>query len=167
MNNQRRNKLNYSYAMNLYTKVILLLAVFATGISGFGQNFTRQDTLRGSITPERVWWDLTYYDLQVAIEPATQTISGENTIHYTVLKPHNVLQFDLQTPLVIEAVSQNGKPLKYTSEGNAHYLLKYILRVFRFGKLPQSPKGFEDQIEVRYVVSIPCSVSYFLPIWFG
>ncbi|MEM8763311.1 MAG: M1 family metallopeptidase [Bacteroidota bacterium] len=109
-------------------------------LKGFGQNFTRQDTLRGSITPERAWWDLTYYDLKVAIDPATQTISGENTIHYTVLNPHNKLQFDLQTPLVIEEVSQNGKLLEYTSEGNAHFV-----------NIPAKQKaGSQQAITVRY-----------------
>jgi hypothetical protein len=31
--------------------------------------YTRQDTLRGSITPERAWWDLTYYHLDIEVNP--------------------------------------------------------------------------------------------------
>ncbi|HKB45279.1 MAG TPA: hypothetical protein VKC90_12850, partial [Chitinophagaceae bacterium] len=27
--------------------------------------FTHQDTLRGSITPERAWWDVLRYDLSI------------------------------------------------------------------------------------------------------
>ncbi len=46
------------------------------------KNFTRQDTLRGSITPEREWWDLSYYHLDIKVEPETKTISGKNTIQY-------------------------------------------------------------------------------------
>ena len=52
--------------MNRFLSVVLLLLGTSTI---FGQNFTRQDTLRGSITPEREWWDLTYYDLNVKVEP--------------------------------------------------------------------------------------------------
>ena len=29
------------------------------------QVFTRADTLRGSNTPQRAWWDVTFYDLHV------------------------------------------------------------------------------------------------------
>ena len=47
--------------------------------------FTHQDTLRGSITPERAWWDITYYDLQVKVEPDEKFISGSNVIYYKVL----------------------------------------------------------------------------------
>ena len=61
----------------------------------FGQNFTEQDTLRGSITPEREWWDLNYYDLYVDVDPDQKYISGQNTIRYEVLKPNQVLQVDL------------------------------------------------------------------------
>ncbi|WP_299248089.1 M1 family metallopeptidase [uncultured Aquimarina sp.] len=86
------------------------------------QQFTRQDTLRGSITPERVWWDLTYNHLDISVNPEKKTIKGKNTIHYKVLENHNVLQVDLQAPLVIEKVLQDGEELKVSSEGNAHFV---------------------------------------------
>lgn len=50
-------------------------------------NFTRQDSLRGSITPEREWWDLTYYHLDIEVKPDEKFISGKNTVQYKVLKP--------------------------------------------------------------------------------
>ncbi|MDT7830239.1 M1 family metallopeptidase [Pricia sp. S334] len=88
----------------------------------FGQTFTEQDSLRGSITPEREWWDLNYYDLYVDVDPDRKFISGENTIRYKVLKPRQVLQVDLQPPLNIERVTQEGKDLKVESNGNAHFV---------------------------------------------
>ena len=52
------------------TKSLLLIPVLLLSISmhsqtltSDSQQFTRQDTLRGSITPERAWWDLNYYHL--------------------------------------------------------------------------------------------------------
>ena len=84
--------------------------------------FTRQDSLRGSITPERSWWDLTFYDLAVSVDPGSQTLSGSNSIHYTVLEPGQRLQVDLQPPLQIEAVYQDGQELSFESEGNAHFV---------------------------------------------
>lgn len=88
----------------------------------YAQNFTRQDTLRGSITPERVWWDLNYYDLNVKVNPSEKFLSGYNVVRYKVLKPSNVLQIDLQEPMKISAITQDGKKLKFTSEGNAHFI---------------------------------------------
>ncbi|WP_417860288.1 M1 family metallopeptidase [Winogradskyella sediminis] len=86
------------------------------------KTFTKQDTLRGSITPERAWWDLTYYHLDIAVQPDQKFISGKNTIQYTVLQPHQVLQIDLQNPMVITKVLQDGKALKVTHEGNEHFI---------------------------------------------
>lgn len=85
-------------------------------------NFTRQDSLRGSITPERSWWDLTYYHLDIEVNPNKKFISGKNTIQYKVLQSNNRLQVDLQPPLKIIKVLQDGKKLEVISEGNAHFV---------------------------------------------
>jgi len=91
--------------------------------SVFAQKFTEQDTLRGSITPERAWWDLNYYHLDIEVNPDEKYISGSNTIRYKVLeKKKKILQIDLQQPLQIEKVTQNGKTLKVNSNGNAHFI---------------------------------------------
>ncbi|MDG1573448.1 M1 family metallopeptidase [Robiginitalea sp. M366] len=87
-----------------------------------GRAFTRQDSLRGSITPERAWWDLTYYDLSLSVDPGQKAISGSNTIGYTVLEPANRMQLDLQPPLEITGVRQDGKPLAFTREGNVYFI---------------------------------------------
>ncbi|GGG58968.1 M1 family metallopeptidase [Bizionia arctica] len=85
-------------------------------------NFTHQDTLRGSITPEREWWDLTYYHLDIKILPETKSISGKNTVQYKVLKPYSLMQIDLQEPLIITKVVQNGEELDVRHDGNAHFI---------------------------------------------
>ena len=84
--------------------------------------FTKQDTLRGSITPERAWWDLTYYHLDIAVDLDNKFIKGSNTIEYKVLEPNKKLQVDLQSPLKITKVEQNGKELTFSSEGSAHFI---------------------------------------------
>lgn len=84
--------------------------------------FTRQDTLRGSITPERSWWDLAYYHLDVKVNPDNKFISGKNTIQYKVLESNTVMQIDLQSPMIITKIIQNGKALKFKDEGNAHFI---------------------------------------------
>jgi aminopeptidase N len=81
--------------------------------------FTRQDTLRGSITKERLWWDVKHYHLDIKVNPSDSTITGSNTIKYKVLQEYDRMQVDLQKPMDIYKVIQDGKPLKYTREGNA------------------------------------------------
>ncbi len=104
------------------TKKIITLLIFLISITLTSQNFTRQDSLRGSITPERAWWNLTHYDLQVTVDPDKKYISGTNTISYTVLDTHPSMQIDLQPPMKIEKVIQNGKEVVFKTYGNAHFL---------------------------------------------
>ena len=85
--------------------------IFAVGEAQ--ETFTKQDTLRGSITKERSWWDVTYYHLDIKVNPADSTISGSNTIRYKVLNSYNRMQVDLQRPLEIYKVTQEGKELNY------------------------------------------------------
>jgi len=107
--------------MNIFLSCILtVFSIFASIAQEI--NFTRQDTLRGSITPEREWWDVTYYHLDITVDPETKSISGKNTIQYKVLHKNKVMQIDLQPPLKIEKVLQNGKPLEVRSEQNAHFV---------------------------------------------
>ena len=84
--------------------------------------FTKQDSLRGSITKERAWWDLKYYHLDIKVNPEDRTISGSNTIRYQVLNTQNKMQIDLQEPMKITRVTQDGKDLKFQREGNVYYI---------------------------------------------
>ena len=84
--------------------------------------FTRQDTLRGSITKERAWWDVKNYHLDIKVNPADSTISGSNTIKYQVLQEYKTMQIDLQNPMQIYKVIQDGTTLKYSREGNAFFV---------------------------------------------
>jgi aminopeptidase N len=84
--------------------------------------FTRQDTLRGSITKERLWWDVKYYHLDIKVNPSDSTITGSNTIKYEVLQEYSRMQIDLQEPMDIYKVVQDGKSLKYTKDGNAFFV---------------------------------------------
>ncbi|WP_461489235.1 M1 family metallopeptidase [Pontibacter sp. HJ8] len=116
--------------------------------------FTQQDTLRGSITKERAWWDLTYYHLDIQVNPADSSIHGVNTIQYKVLEPYQVMQIDLQPPLRIEKVVQNGKQLDVKQLGNAHFVQLTA----------QQTSGAENQVEVYYGGKPQVSVR---PPWSG
>jgi aminopeptidase N len=84
--------------------------------------FTRQDSLRGSITPERAWWDLKFYHLDIKVNPSDSTIFGTNTVVYKALKGASVMQIDLQEPLNLFKAIQNGKELVFNREGNVYWI---------------------------------------------
>ncbi|MBZ9786686.1 M1 family metallopeptidase [Psychroflexus sp. CAK57W] len=87
-----------------------------------GKTYTRQDTLRGKITDERAWWDLTHYNLDFELDIENKYLKGSNTIIYRVLEPKKVMQIDLQPPLKITKVVQAGESLVFTQEGNAYFV---------------------------------------------
>ena len=110
--------------MNYKLKLSLLIFFSIISMNSYSQqyNFTKQDTLRGSITPERAWWDLVYYHLDISVKPDEKFIEGSNTITYNVLNSSDRLQVDLQSPLKITKVEQNGNLLDFESQGNAHFI---------------------------------------------
>lgn len=106
-------------------KILASLALLLVSHFNFAQPpvFTKDDTLRGSITPQRAWWDLTFYNLKVKVNPADKSISGSNEIRYKVLTPNKVLQIDLQPPLSLERAEQDGQPLTVNRQGrNAWFI---------------------------------------------
>ena len=107
----------------------ILFLVILSNINSYSQdifaerkNFTRQDSLRGSITKERIWWDLSYYHLDIKVDPEKKYIEGYNTVKYEVLEEKQVMQIDLQEPLKITQVIEDGKKLKFKREGNAYFI---------------------------------------------
>ena len=114
--------MKYRFYILLYLTFMCALNFQSQGLMDEKNNFSRQDTLRGSITPERIWWDLTYYHLKVQVDPEKRYISGENTIKYTVLSANQTMQIDLQAPLKMTKVTQDGKELAVLHDGNAHFV---------------------------------------------
>ena len=116
-----------SMKKNIFLILIFFLkpdssAILAQGLLQNKTLFTKQDTLRGSITEERAWWDLNHYHLDIKVDPEKKYISGHNTIQYTVLKSHSIMQIDLQAPLVITKVTQDSIILPVESVGSAHFI---------------------------------------------
>ena len=57
------------------TRFFICKLLIMSAFSSFGQRFTftHDDTLRGSVTPQRAWWDLTFYHLDVRLNLADST----------------------------------------------------------------------------------------------
>jgi aminopeptidase N len=82
------------------------------------KGFARADTLRGTNTPERRWWDAQFYDLHVRVNPSDSTISGYNGISYRVITPASVMQIDLQQPMIVDSLVQNNKRVEFRRDTN-------------------------------------------------
>lgn len=100
------------------TIFLLLLPAFVQA-----QKFSQADSLRGSITPERAWWDARHYDLHVAFDYDNESIFGWNSITYEVLNhAGEAMQVDLMSPLMIDSVIQDGQKLNWKKNGNAWFI---------------------------------------------
>ncbi|OLY94792.1 Peptidase family M1 [Cnuella takakiae] len=86
------------------------------------KSFTRQDTLRGSVTPERAWWDATSYTISVIPDYNSRSISGSNLVQFKVLQPGQTMQIDLQAPMQLSKALFQGKELPLKQDGNVYYL---------------------------------------------
>ncbi len=91
------------------------------------KKFTKADTLRGSLTPERTWWDVQRYELTVTPDFLAKTISGANEIVYKVVKTNTgslKMQIDLQEPLTIDSVTFNSKKRLLFEKLGSAWLIK-------------------------------------------
>lgn len=100
----------------------MVLAPCSAALAQAKGPFTHADTLRGSITPQRAWWDVAFYDLHVGVNPSDSSISGYNRITYRVLAPAQEMQIDLMTPLEVDSMVQAGRSLTYRRDGNAFFV---------------------------------------------
>ena len=119
----------------------LALLLFVCSAAAQAPVFSKDDTLRGSITPQRAWWDLTFYNLKVKVDPANKSIAGSNEIRYKVLTSNKVLQIDLQPPLVLERAEQDGQPLDIARQGRNAYFIQLK---------KEQPAGSQQAVTVWY-----------------
>lgn len=83
---------------------------------------TRQDTLRGSITPERAWWDVLYYGIVVKPDYNSKTIAGTVVLKIKTTAAGNRMQLDLQEPMQLDLVASDKSRLEFTRDGNVYYV---------------------------------------------
>jgi aminopeptidase N len=127
--------------LTLIAITLFLLLHFGAGYSvAQTGDITRQEMLRGSITPEREWWDVLHYHLSVEFLIETRRLKGSNAITFKTLKPGKKMQIDLQPPLAITKITHGNGELKFEREGNVYWVM--------FEK--ELPRGVEDKIEVFY-----------------
>ncbi len=123
-----------------YFLTSLLILSICTGGSAQDLLYTEADTLRGSVTPERAWWDVYYYDLEVGVIPSKEYIEGSVSVYFETIDPGKTLQFDLRQPLEVDSVMYRGQILPF-------YRTKHVF----FVELPDElNEGSRDQLSIYY-----------------
>lgn len=112
-------------ALTAIKKTILFISIFSAAHSSLAQQsrvFTRQDTLRGSIGPGRIGWNVLKYQVTVQPDFITKTIKGDNIITYYD-EGVKLMQIDLQQPMEIDSIISDKRRLAYRREGNVYFTL--------------------------------------------
>src|SRR3954462_6776305 len=109
-------------SFRLHRASVLLVLPLAFARAQDSTAFTHADSLRGSNGPGRAWWDVTFYDLHVRVEPADSSIRGYNTIVYRIVGPSQEMQIDLRAPLEVDSIVQRGQVLASRRDGDALFV---------------------------------------------
>lgn len=86
------------------------------------KTFSRKDTLRGTLSPERANYDVKHYLLDIKIDIEKKYINGSNQISFEVINDLPVLQFDLFENMNVNKVEWNNKKMKFNREFNAVFV---------------------------------------------
>lgn len=104
--------------MKKFSYSLLLVSGLAFGqFFEKGKTFTKQDTLKGSNTEFRNFWDVKKYELSVEPDFQQKSITGNNKISFEITKDisNPVFQIDLQQPMkadVVQCSFPTSKPFK-------------------------------------------------------
>ncbi|EJL71852.1 M1 family metallopeptidase [Chryseobacterium populi] len=128
-------------------KKLTYTLLFASGLV-FGQffekpqAFTKQDTLKGSNTKFRNFWDVKKYELSVEPNFEQKSIKGNNTISFEIIKDitNPVFQIDLQKPMRADKVEGSFPIAEYKQDGD--FIFITAKKAFK--------KGEKHTIDVAY-----------------
>ncbi|WKN46123.1 carboxypeptidase-like regulatory domain-containing protein [Tunicatimonas pelagia] len=86
------------------------------------REFTRADTLYGTLTPELACYDVNYYDLTLDIDPGEEWVKGSSATHFTVVEATNRIRIDLLEYLKINSIQFGGTGLAFERDLDAVYI---------------------------------------------
>lgn len=86
------------------------------------KGFTLADTLRGSLRPERTCFDVTFYNLNVRIDPGDSSVMGMVSTTFNVVEKTKRIQLDLFDNMNIQRIIYHNKDLEYERKFNAVFI---------------------------------------------
>lgn len=111
-------------------KKIIISALLLSGVLGYSQNknafgekehvFTKQDSLFGSNTKYRDFWDVKKYDIEAEPNFAQKSVKGSNRISFSITKDVNnpTFQIDIQQPMKVSNVMSDFEITSQKRDGN-------------------------------------------------
>lgn len=86
------------------------------------KSFSKADSLRGTLNPLRSCYDITFYHLDLKVNPDKRYIQGSNLFRFTATADFDQLQFDLFANLKVDSVIFERKSIPFSREFNAVFL---------------------------------------------
>lgn len=88
------------------------------------ENFTRKDSLKGSNTEFRNFWDVKKYDISVEAFYEQKSIAGSNKISLSIVKnvENPVFQIDLQQPMKLDEITSDFNIIDKKVDGDFIFL---------------------------------------------
>lgn len=108
------------------------------------------DTLKGSDTQYRNFWDVKKYELTVESDFEKKTVSGVNTIYFQITKDitNPVFQIDLQQPMQFQFLN---KDKKLTAKREGDFIFISAQKSYKKGEMASFKIGFSgNPIEAKH-----------------
>lgn len=126
-------------------RFIILIIILGICFKSNAQ-YSKGDSLRGTINENRAWWDVQHYHLNVEVDVNQKFIKGYTNIIYKSLTTQKKMQIDLQEPLQIDSVIFHSQKCIWKHDFNAWLIelkqqseLKDSIRIYYSGK-PRAAK---------------------------
>lgn len=111
--------LSVLYSCNTRT----FIKYYTTTKDGKFPKFNKREHLAGSNNKYRSCYDVTYYDLNIDIDPDNKYIKGSMGIHFNTLQNCDTLLLDLHKAFKIEKITLDGLSLRWKRKGNLLFLI--------------------------------------------
>lgn len=89
--------------------------------SGSYPRFTARDSIAGFLDRDRASYDVTFYELNLTLDPSRNELGGEVIIHFKTVRKLKTFRFDLYDNLKIDTVTFSGKTLPFSRKERAVY----------------------------------------------
>jgi len=104
-------------------KFFIFLLSSLAAISLYSHDFTRKDSLRGTLSQFRTCYDVNYYNLFVIVDEKEQSLERSfNEIYFTAVSDFEMFQIDLASNMEILLIEFEDNNLNYSREFDAVFV---------------------------------------------
>ncbi len=86
------------------------------------RQFTRADTLYGTLSPDLTCYDVNHYELDLEIDVDQETIGGVVTMNFEVIRATKQIRIDLMEYLTIEKITHQERELSFERDLDAVHI---------------------------------------------